>query len=147
MKRVLIVGCAGAGKSTFAKKLSRQTGLPIIHLDKIYWKPGWLKPDKQEFKLRVSQLTDNGGWIMDGNYKSTLAMRLVLADTVIFLDLDRITCILNVLKRTIRYHGTVREDMPQGCPERFDWQFVKYIWEFPRVYRPQLGSGLIKLTP
>lgn len=137
-QRILVIGCAGSGKSTLAKAMVRKTGLPLIHLDQLYWQPGWVEPEKQIFVSKVASAIKVDQWIIDGNYKGTLALRLTRAQFVVFLDLSRTKCILNVLLRTLKSYGKTRSDMPDGCLERFDWEFIKYIWKFPRDYRPIL---------
>lgn len=151
--RILVVGCAGSGKSTFSKALGRAANLPLIHLDQLYWQPGWVKTEKQVFVSKIASAIESDAWIVDGNYKSTLPLRLTRAEVVVFLDLSRTKCIWNVILRTLKSHGTVRSDMPDGCPERFDWEFIKYIWNFPHDYRPvlidllqQYDGEVIRLT-
>ncbi len=138
MNRVLVIGCAGAGKSTFSKKLAQNTGLPLVFLDQLFWQEGWIEKGKRLFVSEISDLISKENWIMDGNYKGTLRLRLTRADTVIFLDLGRTRCLWHVFTRTIKTLGKVRDDMPDGCPERFDWKFTKHIWHFPRDHRPIL---------
>ncbi|MEE9375148.1 MAG: hypothetical protein V3V04_02305 [Rhizobiaceae bacterium] len=142
MDRILVIGCAGAGKSTFSKKLAKQTGLPLTFLDQIYWLPGWVGKQRPLFASEIRELIANDKWILDGNYKGTLALRLARADTVIFLDLNRMKCLWHVLLRTMRTLGKVRDDMPEGCPEQFNWEFIKFIWRFPQDYRPILIQRL-----
>mgnify|MGYP003651732563 CR=1 FL=1 len=138
----MVVGCAGAGKSTFSRELARLTRLPIISLDQIFWRPGWMEGDLSVFASKISTLAQNPYWIMDGNYGRTLSARLAYADTVIFLDMPRMLCLWRVIFRTARSYGRVREDMPEGCPERFDWEFLKYILNFNAVHRPRLEDSL-----
>ena len=129
--RILILGCPGSGKSRFARQLARHTALPLIHLDKLYWRPGWIEADKETWVADLTRSIDEPRWVMDGNYLGTLPIRLARADTVIILDPSHWRCLWRVLARTVRYLGQTREDMAPGCPERFDWQFVKYLWNFP----------------
>ena len=138
MNRILVIGCAGAGKSTFSKKLAQELGLPLVFLDKLYWQEGWVGKEKSVFTSEINDLISREYWIMDGNYKGTMPLRLTCADTVIFLDLGRVRCLWHVFIRTIKTLGKVRDDMPDGCPERFDWEFTKYIWHFSRDSRPIL---------
>jgi adenylate kinase family enzyme len=83
MRRVLVIGISGAGKSTFSQALATKTGLPLIHLDKEFWRPGWVQTPRQEWRARVSELAARERWIMDGNYDSSLDLRLPRADTVL----------------------------------------------------------------
>ncbi len=86
MQRVLVIGCSGAGKSPLARQLHERTGLPLIHLDRLFWKPGWEQSDIGEFRDRCRALCDKDEWIMDGSYFSNLSLRLLRADTVFYLD-------------------------------------------------------------
>lgn len=142
MKRVLIVGCAGAGKSTFAKSLSKITKLPVFHLDQFYWQPGWVETEKAAFLSDVSRINETEEWIMDGNYKGSIPERLSRADTVFFLDVNKWRCLWHVVHRIRKTHGQVRDDMASGCPEQIDLDFARYIWNFPRDYRPILVALL-----
>jgi adenylate kinase family enzyme len=128
VERVLIIGPSGAGKSTLARKLAEKTGLPLIHLDQLHWRPGWVEPNKEDWKRTVSELVERPGWIMDGNYGGTLPMRTAAADTVIFLDFPTWICLSRVLLRIVSWWGRTREDMASGCPERLDFVFLRWIW-------------------
>jgi adenylate kinase family enzyme len=138
MKRVLILGCSGAGKSTLARSLGERTGLPVIHLDQHYWRAGWVMPTPEAWKAQVAELVKRPAWIMDGNFASTFPERMAVADTVIALDFPTWLCLWRVSKRLISRHGTVREDLPEGCPEQFDWTFLKFVAGFNRTHRPQM---------
>jgi len=142
MKRVLILGCAGSGKSTLAKDLGRVLNLPVFHLDKYFWQPGWVESDKLKFNAAVADLARQESWIMDGNYKGTLPQRLAYADKVVLLQTPRMRCLVNVLTRTFRYRGRTRADMTMDCPERFEWEFLKFIWTYNRQYLPALEEIL-----
>ncbi|MDF2368310.1 hypothetical protein [Sneathiella sp.] len=142
MKRVLVVGCAGAGKSTFSQELAWITELPLISLDRHFWLPGWVESDLRVFASKVRELAEDPKWVMDGNYGRTLSARLAYADTVIFLDMPRMLCLWRVIKRTAGNYGRVRDGMPHGCPERLDWNFLRYIWHFNSSHRPRLEESL-----
>src|SRR4051812_23989864 len=136
MKRILVIGSGGAGKSTFAKDLGAILGLPVIHLDQVYWKPGWEKPSQEEWSHTVDQLTAQHEWIMDGNFGGTLAQRIKRADAIILLDISRWICLWRVFKRVVKYRGRHRPDMTPGCHERFDLEFIRWIWNYPTKSRP-----------
>jgi adenylate kinase family enzyme len=146
-RRVLIVGCAGAGKTTVAVRLAGLLGLPVIHLDCEYWRPGWRHTPPDEWQSRVEELVRREDWVMDGNYGGTLERRLTRADAVVFLDLPRLICLRRVVLRSLRYLGRSRPDLPPGCPERLEWQFLLWVWNYGRrsrgrVIRLLAASGL-----
>lgn len=135
MKRILIIGCGGSGKSTLARALGEKTGLPVVHLDKLFWKPGWIESTREEIDQKIQAEMAKPCWIMDGNYNRTMSERLRHCDTVIYLDFSRMACILGVIKRVLTTYGRVRPDMGDGCPERFDWEFLKWVWNYNRDKR------------
>ena len=147
MQRVLVIGSGGAGKSAFAVRLGRATGLPVIHLDAAYWKPGWREPSKDAWAARVTQLLAGEHWIMDGNYGGTLEQRLAACDTVVFLDMPRLLCIWRVLKRFVQYRGRTRPDVTAGCPEQLTAAFLSWIWTYPEQRRPRILARLARLSP
>lgn len=142
MKRILVVGCCGAGKSVLSRALAEATGLPLIHLDREHWLPGWREPEPEVWRARVDELVAGERWIIDGNYQGSLERRLARADAVVFLDLPRWRCVVGVLGRVLRGHGRSRADMAPGCPERFDLEFLRYVWRFRRDKRPKLIAAL-----
>src|SRR5690349_18913828 len=99
MKRVVVIGSGGSGKSTFSRELGRATGIPVIHLDREFWRPGWEETPKDEWNALVAELLAGESWIMDGNFGGTREMRMQAADTIIFLDLPRRVCLYRILKR------------------------------------------------
>jgi adenylate kinase family enzyme len=142
MKRILIIGSAGSGKSTLAKELGKVLNLPIIHLDKYYWKPNWIPTPDDEWNQFIAEVVNQEEWIMDGNYSRTLDLRLKRADTVIFLDLPRILCLYSIFKRRIKYHGKTRPDLNEECPEKLDWEFIKWVWNYRKRSRPKILNML-----
>ncbi len=135
MDRILIIGSGGAGKSTMARALGEKLGLPVVHLDKLFWKPGWVETPKEEMDAKILAEMEKPQWIIDGNYNRTLSKRLEYCDTAIYLDYSRFTCLFGALKRVIRNLGRVRSDMGEGCPEKFDLEFLKWIWNFNKKHR------------
>ncbi len=140
VKRVMIIGSGGAGKSTLAGVLGARLRIPVVHLDAHFWQPGWVPTPREAWLELQRELMHAETWIMDGNYGGTMDARLALADTVIFLDLPRLTCISRALLRRVQYHGHSRPDMNPGCPEKIDLEFLRWIWDFPRTKRP----GILK---
>jgi adenylate kinase family enzyme len=142
MRRVLVIGSGGAGKSTFARRLGARLGLPVIHLDANYWKPGWVETPKDEWRRKVERLVEGNAWVIDGNYSGSLDVRLAACDTVVFLDLPRAVCVWRVLKRTLKYKGGSRPDMAEGCREKFNLEFLLWIWNYPKRTRPKIIEQL-----
>lgn len=140
MQRVAVVGSGGAGKTTFALACSAATGLPVIHLDEHYWRPGWIESDPEEWRHRQGVLLSGDRWIADGNYGSSLDLRLSLADTILWLDFPRRLCLFGALRRTLLNFG--RPMQAAGCPERFDREFLMWVWRFPHESRPKLVDGI-----
>jgi adenylate kinase family enzyme len=140
MKRVLVIGCPGAGKTTFAIELAKLTGLPLIHLDYYYHdktKDYYNERNKPAWLAKVRDLMEGDKWIMDGNYSSTFAERFKKADTIIFFDFPRRTRILGIFKRRLQYRNKARQDMPLDWDERIRWDFFKFVWNFEQ-YRPRI---------
>ena len=135
MERIIIIGCGGAGKSTLARKLGEVLDLPVVHLDKLFWKPNWVEKSNEEFDALLAQELAKDRWIMDGNFNRTMPERIKRCDTIIYLDFSRVVCLLGVLKRVITTYGKVRPDMGEGCPERFDMDFLKWVWNFNKNKR------------
>lgn len=135
MERILIIGSGGAGKSTLARQLGEKLDLPVVHLDKLFWKPGWVESTDAEFDEALEKELEKPRWIMDGNFNRTMQQRMKRCDTVIYLDFGRFACLSGVLKRVLTTYGRVRPDMGEGCPERFDFEFLKWIWNFNRNKR------------
>lgn len=142
MSRILLIGSGGAGKSTVARRLGDKLGIEVIHLDSVYWRPGWVEPPKAEWRRTIGELIHKNSWIMDGNYSGTLDQRLEACSEVIFLDLPRATCVWRVLKRAFRYRGQTRPDMGAGCPERLTFEFILWIWHYPSRTRPKILQAL-----
>ncbi|MGM0124540.1 hypothetical protein IGI37_001918 [Enterococcus sp. AZ194] len=145
MKKIIIIGSSGAGKSTLSRALSKKLSIPTFHLDQLLWKPHWQMSEKEEQIAIQKELLTTPTWIIDGNYSGTLPMRIQAADTIIFLDRNRLICIYQVLKRVKMYHGTIRPDMQEDCPEKFDLAFLKWIWNFPKKGRLRIKKELGKL--
>ena len=118
MRRVLVIGCGGAGKSTLARKLGERLGLEVIHLDVHFWRPGWVQTPDEEWIPIVDELIEKESWIIDGSFNGTLDRRMARADTVIFLDLPRWRCLVRAIKRLLKYRAatgpTSRPDAPNG---------------------------------
>ena len=138
MRRVLVLGCPGAGKSTLARSLGEALSLPVVHLDKLWWKSGWVNRTEGEFDALLDAVLLGEEWVIDGNYLRTLPRRLERCDAVVLLDYPRRVCLLRALRRILTWRGRTRPDMAADCPERLDGEFVRWIWEFHRTQRPQV---------
>ena len=117
MRRVLVIGSGGSGKSTVAARLGELLELEVNHLDKFYWRAGWVEPARDEWIKTVTELMDKDSWVMDGNYSGTLELRLRKCDTIVFLDLPRVLCLWRIVKRFLIYRNGNRPDVAEGCPE------------------------------
>jgi adenylate kinase family enzyme len=128
--RVVVTGLAGSGKSTFSQALATKTGLPVIHLDLHFWKPGWVAPSESEWRAKQCDVLVGDAWIADGNYAETLHLRLERADTVVFLDMPWWLCARRAILRGFRMPG----ELPEGCDYspwlrlRDEWRLSVRIW-------------------
>ena len=140
MRRVAVVGPGGAGKSTFARELGRRLGLPVVHLDEHYWKPGWTPTPAGAWRTAQAQLLASERWIADGNYGATFDLRFGRADAVIVLAPPRMRCVAGALRRSLGRHGEAIQ--AAGCPERVSVEFLRWIWRYPTDSRPRLDAAL-----
>jgi adenylate kinase family enzyme len=138
VQRVAVIGCGGAGKSTLAGQIGQRLNLPVVHLGEYYWQPGW-RPTDPAARQAKEQLIAADSWIIDGNYLSTLELRVSVADTVVLLDLPAWRCAWRATWRVLI--GRDAANTAAGCPERLDrrhLRFLRYIWRFPQTARPRL---------
>ena len=143
MNRILVIGVgSGAGKSTFARRLGKLTGIEVTHLDRLFWKPGWVESSVEEFTEAQQQVILNDTWIIEGNYTGTIDIRESHADTIIYLELPLQVCLYRVLKRRIQYHGKTRSDVGEGCEEKIDWAFLKFILT---TYGPRKKKMIVRM--
>lgn len=140
MRRVNIIGCPGAGKSTFARKLSEKTGLELFYLDMIWHKPDKTTVARDEFDLRLNEIFERDTWIIDGNYLRTMERRLSECDTVFFFDLPTEVCLEGAASRV----GKKREDMPWVETE-VDEDFLRRILDFEKDQKPKIHEYLEKI--
>ena len=132
--KIAVLGFSGSGKSTLARMLAEGLGCPVLHLDRIQFVSGWKLRDRGEAAALAEEFLDaHDSWVIDGNYKTfSQERRLREADSILFLNFSRWSCLLRVIRRSLRYRGGTRPDMADGCTEKLDWEFVGYILKFKR---------------
>ena len=141
MRRIVVVGSQGSGKTHLSLALGRKLGLPVIHLDALYWQPGWKPSDRTDFRARVAEAISGDGWIVDGSYSGLcLDLTVARADLFIALERSRWLCMWRVLQRSAFQRRGQRTDLPEGCPEQFDWDLVGQTWRWPTERRPQIEA-------
>jgi adenylate kinase family enzyme len=146
MERVVILGPGGAGKTELANSISRRTGIPVVYLDRLFWRAGWTPAPSEEARRDLAAAIAGDRWILDGNFLAVDSddARFDRADTVIFLDLPRGTCLARVLWRLVRDRRR-RPDLPEGCREGFDLQLLRWIWRYPQTDRPRVLAMLARV--
>jgi adenylate kinase family enzyme len=142
MKRVMIVGPCGAGKSTLGFMLAERLGLPLFHMDRLAWKPGWIDSTTDELRGRLAPIVGGERWLIEGNYGSTLADRLPRADTVVYLQYPVLLCLWRIVRRYWRYRGQTRPEMTEGCPEQLHLPFLWYAARWNSRPRRNLETAL-----
>ena len=154
-RRIAIIGSGGAGKSTLARELAAILDIPVVHLDPIFWRPGWVEMPQDEWRAQQEELIRQTSWIIDGTHAATLDVRLRAADTVVMLDLNRLVCTWRIIKRRVCYGRKPRFDRAQGCEEQLNWKFVRWVWTYPSRGRPEaleaiathaLNAEVVRLT-
>ncbi|MDT0547689.1 P-loop NTPase family protein [Streptomyces lonegramiae] len=136
MKKVAIVGCGGSGKSHLARELGRLLGAPVTHLDAVYYDDEWNALPMEKFEALQRDLVSARSWVIDGNYNSTLQVRLEACDTVVFMDMPTITCLWGVLSRQLR-HGR-GQNKKDGIYNRIHLGVLRYVWSYRRKMRPRV---------
>lgn len=147
MKRILIIGNAGSGKTTFGKRLAEKLHIPLVHLDKLFWHGQWEHLSHDEFDKALQAELEKPEWIIDGNFNRTLPHRLQYCDTVFFFDLPAITCLAGITKRVLTNYGKSREDMGGNCVERFDskkLELYRHVINFNKEHRKNYRALLSK---
>ena len=142
MEKVIIIGCPGSGKSTFGRELKHITGLPLFHLDMLYWNEDRTTVSKEIFINRLKQVMSNSKWIIDGNYGSSMEMRIKECDTVFFLDYPTDVCMDGINTRK----GQVRSDMPWVENDNTDDEFIDFVNSYNSESRPKVISLLEKYS-
>lgn len=142
MNKIAVIGCGGAGKSMLSLELAKLFSLPVYHLDRIYWKSGWIPAEREDFIKAQNEIFATDSWIIDGNYGSVMDARLEEADTIIFLDVPTSTCLRGVVSRYFKYRKSSRPDMTDGNKERLTLEFLRYVCSYRRKKRPGIMKRL-----
>lgn len=143
--KIAIIGSPGSGKSTLALKLHKILHIPLYHIDKYFWKSGWQRPDREDFRKIHNELCDKPEWIIEGMAVSHFEYRLQRADVIIFLDIPAHICFYRIFKRAFLNFGKVFFSSAPGCEERFpSWEFLKYVWNFNTRQKPET-MALLKM--
>jgi adenylate kinase family enzyme len=143
--RILILGSSGAGKTTFARRLGSLLDVEVIHLDEHFWGPNWEPSTREAWDKKLSSQLEKKSWVMDGNYPKSLKRRLARATSAILLDIPRPVCLFRCGKRLVQNWGRSRDELAPGCVEKMDWDFFKWIWNYPHVVRPGIMTQLANL--
>lgn len=141
---IMIVGSSGSGKSTLATRIGEITGLRVVHIDRIYWKPNWEMRTQDEITKLVAKETSTDGWVFEGNNSATHELRAQKANIIIYLNIPRYVCLYRVIKRSIlgqisqRLTGHKRQCLADGCEEKITLNLIKWVWEFPEKNKEKL---------
>ena len=122
--------------------LAARLGLALVHMDQLNWQPGWVDAGNDRLHGLLAVEVAKERWLIEGNYASTMEMRLTRADTVVYLDYPLPLCLWRLIKRIVRFHGRTRPDMPENCPERFDGEFLLYVFRWNRGPRQRTEALL-----
>ncbi|MCL2527499.1 MAG: AAA family ATPase [Defluviitaleaceae bacterium] len=139
MRRILIIGNSGSGKSTLARQMSEILGIPAIYIDALRFleNKNWVETPKKEFQAKIAAAVSADEWIFEGCGTSTLPQRIERCDTIIFLDFNRFFCLYYAIKRRIQIRQKPRPELPKGCIDKIDKQFLKWIfWDYSKRSRP-----------
>lgn len=150
-KKIIVIGNAGSGKSTFAALLGKKTKLPVVHLDQLFWKENWEITSHNEWINIVKEVIVQDEWIIDGNFNSTMELRMHYADMIIFFDISRFICMYSIVKRWLRHLNVARPDMNSGCKEgmklknlRIIFRLLKNTYCFEKKHKPSILKRLEK---
>lgn len=148
--KIAVLGYSGAGKSTLARQMSRRLAIPCLHLDRVHWLPGWVERNREESRQMVQDFLDrNSSWVIDGSYPALCCeQRLEQADRIVILALPRLQCLWRAWRRSVQYRGRARADMTEGCPEKFDREFLRWLlWEGRSKARREVFRDISRRWP
>jgi adenylate kinase family enzyme len=137
-QRICVIGCSGTGKSTLSRQIGERMGLPVHHLDAMLWRAGWVMTDRETEERVQREVIASDCWVIDGNFGSTMAIRFPRAQAIIWLDYPTWLAMWGVVRRVAHEKGRVRADMAEGCTERWDWPFMKWVLEFRQKHRARV---------
>ncbi|PRX09863.1 UNVERIFIED_ORG: adenylate kinase family enzyme [Martelella mediterranea] len=144
-RRIMVIGCSGSGKSTLAQAISRRFDIPYISMDReFFWLPGWKMRARDEILRLMEQAVERPAWVIDGTSPRTMPVRLARADLVLWPRPPRRVSLAGIIKRRFRYAGKTRPDMAEGCPERLNWEFLRYVWAFEQKEVPRVEQVLMQ---
>jgi adenylate kinase family enzyme len=146
MEKIVIIGSSGAGKSTFARHLGRKLHIKVVHLDRIFWQPGWKEKPRDTRIDMLQYLVRQKQWIIEGTYLRSSEPRLNAADTIIFLDIAPSLCLWRIFKRHLN-HGRILRDIPEGCEDKLNLIRILKVLVFPFRGRRTLKQKLRKFPP
>lgn len=144
LNRIMIIGQPGSGKSTLARTIGDITSLPVVHIDTIHWMPGWQERPRAEKTRLCEEVHARKQWIFEGGHSITWPSRVARADMIIALDIPLRIRAWRVFWRVIKHYGKTRPDLPTNCPERFNWEFIVWIWNTRKIARKNLISTFNK---
>jgi len=145
---MIVIGCGGAGKSTFPRRLGEILKIPVFHLDKYFWKSGWERVSREEFINAQEAILGQPQWIVDGNYGGTLDNRISKADVIVFFDFPMLLCLWGAVRRWALYYilGHERPDMTAGNHEKLDIEYVSWILNYRQTRRAGILQSLSHLS-
>ena len=147
--KIAVIGYSGAGKSTLARTLSEKFDLPLLYLDRVQFTPGWVERERTEALALVDDFLEHDSWVIDGTYPSfRMERRMTQADLILFLDFDRFTCLKQAFGRYLSCRGSVRQSAADGCEEKFDWGFFRWLlWEGRTKKRAAMFRHIVDTWP
>ncbi|QVQ53376.1 topology modulation protein [Spiractinospora alimapuensis] len=145
MDRIAIIGCGGSGKTILARQLGAALQAPVTHLDVVYYDDGWTPLPQEKFAALQEELVAQSRWVIDGNYASTLPIRLARATTVVFLDLPALTCLWGIAQRRWKHGGGQNDAL--GVYDRINLGFIKYVWNYRTTMAPRVRALIAEHAP